>query len=775
MNLQINTLNKHMTSEPNEFERVDYLNNLAEEVLENKPEKALELAGKSGGIATRLGYHNGVAYSLFLQAKIYNNNSEFDKAIESAESSLILYDKIGDISRRIDVLELMGDIKKNAGSYNSALEFYEQSLSLVRENTNNEKRLANLLKKSGNILLKLGDFNRALEFYRQCLSIAQRADDIRTVSIVLNNIGTIYRFSGNHEAALEHFEKSLEIKKELNDEIGRANTLNNIGIIYEDTGKYPQALEYYQKSLPIIRKLNDRAREIGVLSNIGVVYRQIGHFPKALEFFLESLKICNAINQPIKEAEVLNNIGMLYLESDETATALSYLERSLEIWNDIGDKRSAAITLDSIGGSHYKAKKYELALEKLKKSLEISRSFGDEYTVANTLSDIAHVYSAQGKTTIALDYFRKSYDTAEKIEYKHRQSEALLGIGEIHISLRDYSTAQDYLRHALRIAEELGSRDLLYKIHYSLSIASENLNMLQQAINHLRAHQRFKEEVFNEESDKTFKKLQAVHEVETAKQESELYRLKNIKLAKLNQQLTDAISEKNEILGIAAHDLKNPLSVLLLTAQHIESSYSNMSSEQVTRFMNNISTTADNMLEIVNKMLQSEEYENKLILYPEIIDITAIINEVIEHYQVKADKKNITIRFPNKNEIVYVFSDAVATKQILENLMSNAIKFSNKQTTVTASFVQTNTTVRVSIKDEGPGLSEDDKKMLFKRFSKLSAKPTGDEHSTGLGLSIVKKLTEKLFGQVWCESQLGKGANFIVELPRFPNQQISEA
>ncbi|MBK9249946.1 MAG: sensor histidine kinase [Ignavibacteria bacterium] len=73
--------------------------------------------------------------------------------------------------------------------------------------------------------------------------------------------------------------------------------------------------------------------------------------------------------------------------------------------------------------------------------------------------------------------------------------------------------------------------------------------------------------------------------------------------------------------------------------------------------------------------------------------------------------------------------------------------------------------VRIEVRDEGPGMSADDMKKLFGRYVRLSAKPTGGEHSSGLGLSIVKKLVEVMNGQVWCESEIGKGAVFIVELP----------
>jgi signal transduction histidine kinase len=103
--------------------------------------------------------------------------------------------------------------------------------------------------------------------------------------------------------------------------------------------------------------------------------------------------------------------------------------------------------------------------------------------------------------------------------------------------------------------------------------------------------------------------------------------------------------------------------------------------------------------------------------------------------------------------------------QVLDNLISNAVKYSPLGKRILVRVVNTDRAVRIEIQDEGPGLSEDDKSKLFGKFARLSARPTGGEYSTGLGLSIVKKMVEAMNGKVWCESELGKGATFIVELP----------
>lgn len=103
--------------------------------------------------------------------------------------------------------------------------------------------------------------------------------------------------------------------------------------------------------------------------------------------------------------------------------------------------------------------------------------------------------------------------------------------------------------------------------------------------------------------------------------------------------------------------------------------------------------------------------------------------------------------------------------QVLENLLSNAVKYSPCRTTIDVGVDRLPTAVRCALQDEGPGLSQEDQKKLFGKFTRLSAKPTGGETSTGLGLSIVKRMLESMRGRVWCESELGKGATFMDELP----------
>lgn len=110
-------------------------------------------------------------------------------------------------------------------------------------------------------------------------------------------------------------------------------------------------------------------------------------------------------------------------------------------------------------------------------------------------------------------------------------------------------------------------------------------------------------------------------------------------------------------------------------------------------------------------------------------------------------------------------TDASAMTQVIDNLVSNAIKYSPKGKSIQIRLLHETDSVRIEVQDEGPGLSEVDQKKLFGKFARLSAKPTGGEQSTGLGLSIVKRMAETMHGQIRCRSTLGQGATFIATFP----------
>jgi ligand-binding sensor domain-containing protein/signal transduction histidine kinase len=264
--------------------------------------------------------------------------------------------------------------------------------------------------------------------------------------------------------------------------------------------------------------------------------------------------------------------------------------------------------------------------------------------------------------------------------------------------------------------------------------------------------------------------------------------LGNKEISRQNETLMLLNQEKNEFLGIAAHDLKNPLTAIMMSSSIVKQYHSKMTADEVIEQMEHILITAKRMKDTILNLLDINSIESGRFKFsPIAMNMVEVVNDVVEGYFLRAKDKEILLHFNTETDEIMTFADRNAIMQILENLISNSIKYSplgknvyvNIMSSVTgqmpslfareesamARVPMEQNHVRIEFQDEGPGLSEDDQKKLFGKFAKLSAKPTGGEHSTGLGLSIVKKVVEAMHGRVWCESVMDNGATFIVELP----------
>lgn len=246
-----------------------------------------------------------------------------------------------------------------------------------------------------------------------------------------------------------------------------------------------------------------------------------------------------------------------------------------------------------------------------------------------------------------------------------------------------------------------------------------------------------------------------------------------------NAELTDALekleiahnelqilnSEKDEFLGIAAHDLKNPLGNIRGLAELLLEHRSELDDADLNKILLSIINSSERMFSLIANLLDINAIERGGITLQLIrIAAKAPLTQIAEQYRQRAAAKSLRI-VVESYENHTVCADEQAFVQIMDNLVSNAVKYSPADKVIYIRSSQHQNICRIEVQDEGPGISAQDMEKLFGKFMRLSAQPTGGEHSTGLGLSIVKKLVELMNGIIWCESTPGNGATFIVELP----------
>jgi len=187
--------------------------------------------------------------------------------------------------------------------------------------------------------------------------------------------------------------------------------------------------------------------------------------------------------------------------------------------------------------------------------------------------------------------------------------------------------------------------------------------------------------------------------------------------------------------------------------------------EMIVEKMNGIHQTAHRIQDILSNLLDINAIETGgYALKPAKIGLHDLIFQSVADHNALADNKSITL-LNQSSEVLYVQADQRALKQVLDNLLSNAIKFSPFGQSV---WVDTHITAGqawCTIRDQGPGIAPSEMPRLFQKFSRLSARPTGGEDSTGLGLSIVKQLLESMGGGIRCDSVQGAGSAFTFYLP----------
>jgi signal transduction histidine kinase/ligand-binding sensor domain-containing protein len=260
--------------------------------------------------------------------------------------------------------------------------------------------------------------------------------------------------------------------------------------------------------------------------------------------------------------------------------------------------------------------------------------------------------------------------------------------------------------------------------------------------------------------DQTELLRQANYELE---QQKEMVQSKSQELQNKNQDLETLNQEKNNLIGIVAHDLRSPLSAVVSGLQLI-SMQPDMPREQLEQTISTMDGFIRKQLDMITRILDVESLESgNLNINPGQIDVIDIVIDVVENAAVAASGKNIAVKMDLPEIPVLVNADHKYLAQALENLVSNALKFSPMGSVVWVRVAVEEGQAVIRVQDEGPGISVEDHKKLFGRFQKLSARPTGGEKSIGLGLSIVKRFVEAMGGRVWCESEPGNGATFIIE------------
>jgi PAS domain S-box-containing protein len=236
-------------------------------------------------------------------------------------------------------------------------------------------------------------------------------------------------------------------------------------------------------------------------------------------------------------------------------------------------------------------------------------------------------------------------------------------------------------------------------------------------------------------------------------------------MRRLNEQLYNLNQEKDRFIGMASHDLQNPLAAISMCGELLEKTGAGFSELQ-KKLVKNIRRSAARMSSLISDVLNINRIERgSYQLDITDVDMKTLIWDIISRHEVFASAKRIILTLDAPKGNWKIKTDRGAVSQIVENLLSNAIKFSYFDKKIGVKVLKTVEGMQIRIQDEGQGIHSNEMNLLYHRFQRLSALPTAGEPSTGLGLSIVKEMVDLLKGTIDCESEVNVGTTFIVTFP----------
>ena len=619
------------------------------------------------------------------------------------------------------------------------------------------------------------------------LDIAKRAERlVADVGVspgrirILLTLGVVYRADNKYAEASRCFERALVMARDIVAESEIAAILFQRGLIRDEQGKYDEALQDYSEAMQYGQRLQDNQLIVLGLIRLAGLYHYTKKYIRADSLYAEALNKCTDERYDYLRATVLNNYGLLCEARHQPERALLLYRNALVIERRWGRLRGVGRLYNNIGALFLNQEKFDSALVYQREALRLYEKTRYNAGLSNLLGTIAQTQNRLGRHSEAIVSARRALEYVGKNDFKPEQVLAYQVLSDAYTGLGDYKSALAMMKNAATL------QDSMYSVANAQKLAELETAQKEQEIKLLQS-QRVQENIIRNALGLGAIALVAFAVVLVRSNRQS--KRDNLRLQELNEKLFDAneelsllTSEKDEILNIVTHGLKSQIFGVRTIAELIRIEAANLNFLALAEMSAKISTAAGQMFSSVTNLLTMNEVEQGVLLPAmKAVDISSVVERICAEFSDYAATKDIRIHDTHQDNAsaddrFVALADERMFREVMENIISNALKYSPRgknihiRLSTYSSQLQANNVIRVEVQDEGEGISASDMKKLFGKFARLSAQPTGGEHSTGLGLSIVKKMVEAMNGKVWCESELGKGATFIVELPKASDQ-----
>jgi len=660
--------------------------------------------------------------------------------------------------------------KARRSEYGAAFTDTRRALEIC-EKMGEPQDIANAIRAHGNVHLFRGEFREARAPLEKALRIYREIGDLAGCSKCILSLGSVGFWLGDMRTAERLFTFGLRLERRAPDAEVRAKLLYYLNEIRQSRGEDVEAVASLLECLELFEEIGDREGLFHSWKSLAETYVRLHRYATARDSYEKALTIAREEGRPAYEVTTLTGIAELDLKAGHSDDSLTKARDALRIASDLDDRKNRASALRALGTILRRLGKLAEARASLEAALEMERAEGIRANEVECLVELGEVQLGRGDHGGAVAILNEAETICREVGHGSLRVRVLLALGRAHLARGDPGTAAETLDTGLDLARVQGARDLKVKLHRLLADAWRDLGDSRKGLDHMTRFHDLECELRGGEYEDLLEKLVSVQELERSRQEArsqrevtERLKVLNRELERTNRELSGANHAKTEMLGIVIHDLRDPLTAVLGYATLGERQATGRDRDLFVR----IRGAAERTAEIIQSLVGAQQLEGgDLALAEEPVDLAELAWEAVTDHEPGAAAKGIRLSVRTLPHVPVATGDSRACRAVLDNLISNAVKFGSDgdRVEVRVGSEEEVDTARLEVTDTGPGIPADEQGLLFTKFARLSPRPTASEVSTGLGLYSVKLLVSAMKGEVSCRSEVGRGSTFRMDLP----------
>jgi signal transduction histidine kinase len=538
---------------------------------------------------------------------------------------------------------------------------------------------------------------------------------------------------------------------------------------YCSLANYSKSLVCFDQSLKIYQELNYQLGMGQILQNIGRIYRDLKYLEKARQVFTKALLTVQNSGNRVVQASIQIDLGLTHRELDEYDISLDYFQHSLHIYEELARKGGISINWIHIASVYFAQGRYSESKEILRDQLAATRSCEDRRSEIKILILLGRIFASEGDFRKSRRYLDEAMLSANSIAHTNLIIQANSAYVELNQKSNKYEDALLYATRVSELQDSLRNSELVDKI-IGIEIQYE-LEGKEAEIDLLRTDQEIQAMRLTQQNAiiklLTFISILILLLFLLLYNRFLLKKRTTEKLAEINQELEELNATKDKFFSIISHDLKNPLSAIVTLSYLLQDEASNLDRDEVIQYAKTIHDESKILTDMLENLLQwSRSQTGTIRCRPESLRIESLVSESLNLISIQATKKEIHVESHIEDASIEVFVDKNMILTVLNNLITNAIKFTPPGGFVTITISENGNYIETHIIDTGVGISSEHIDNIFKPESQYTTIGTAEERGSGLGLIICKEFVSMNQGQIRVNSEPDQGSVFTVSLPK---------